>query len=78
MARASVKENKNIYQVKREELGLSREKAGELLQYITPERLERIESGKSNAHPDEVILMAEMGDLREGFVGEEGQVVFYV
>ena len=59
MARASVKENKNIYQVKREELGLSREKAGELLQYITPERLERIESGKSNAHPDAVILMAE-------------------
>ncbi len=59
MARASVKENKNIYQLKREELGLSREKAGELLQYITPERLERIESGKSNAHPDEVILMAE-------------------
>ena len=31
MARASVKENKNIYQLKREELGLSREKAGELL-----------------------------------------------
>lgn len=59
MARASVKENKNIYQRKREELGLSREKAGELLRYITPERLERIESGKSNAHPDEVILMAE-------------------
>ena len=59
MARASVKENKTIYQVKREELGLSREKAGELLRWITPERLERIESGKSNAHPDEVILMAE-------------------
>ena len=59
MARASVKENKTIYQLRREELGLSREKAGELLQYITPERIERIESGKSNAHPDEVVLMAE-------------------
>lgn len=59
MARASVKENKTIYQLKREELGLSREKAAELLQYITPERIERIESGKSNVHPDEVLLMAE-------------------
>ncbi|MBQ4511546.1 MAG: helix-turn-helix transcriptional regulator [Anaerolineaceae bacterium] len=59
MARASVKENKTIYQLKREELGLSREKAAELLQYITPERIERIESGKSNVHPDEVMLMAE-------------------
>lgn len=59
MARMSVRENKNIYQLKREELGLSREKAAEILQYITPERLERIESGKSGAHPDEVILMAE-------------------
>ncbi len=59
MARASVKENKTIYQLKREELGLSREKAAELLQYLTPERIERIESGKSNVHPDEVMLMAE-------------------
>lgn len=59
MARASVKENKTIYQVKREELGLSREKAAEQLRYITPERIERIESRKTNANPDEVVLMAE-------------------
>ena len=59
MARASVKENKSIDQLKREELGLSREKAAELLQFITPERIERIESGKAGAHPDEVVLMAE-------------------
>lgn len=59
MGRASVKENKKIYQLKREELGLSREKAAELLQYITPERIERIESRKSNASPDEVVLMAD-------------------
>ena len=49
MARASTKENKSLYQQKREELGLSREKAAELLRFITPERIERIESGKSNA-----------------------------
>ena len=59
MARVSVKENKTVYQVKREELGLSREKAADLLRWITPERIERIESGKSNPHPDEVVLMAE-------------------
>lgn len=59
MARISSKEKKTIYQQKREELGLSREKAAELLRFISPERIERIESGKSNAHPDEVVLMAE-------------------
>lgn len=32
MGRASIKENKNVYQLKREELGLSREKASELLE----------------------------------------------
>jgi transcriptional regulator with XRE-family HTH domain len=59
MARTSIKENKSVYQQKREELGLSREKAAELLGFITRERIERIESGKSYAHPDEVVLMAE-------------------
>ena len=58
MARVSVKTNKSIYQLKREELGLSREKASELLDGIPPERIERIESGKFSAHPDEVIMMA--------------------
>ncbi len=59
MARASTKDNKTIYQQKREALGLSREKAGELLEVIPPERIERIESGKFTAHPDEIIVMAE-------------------
>lgn len=59
MARASTKQNKTIYQRRREELGLSREKASELLAGIPPERIERIESGKFTAHPDEVIEMAE-------------------
>ena len=58
MARASTKEKKTIYQTRREELGLSREKASELLEFMTPERIERIESGKFTAHPDEVVLMA--------------------
>ena len=59
MARTSTKANKTVYQLKREELGLSREKASELLGGIAPERIERIESGKFTAHPDEVVVMAE-------------------
>lgn len=59
MARASMKEHKTVYQTRREELGLSREKASELLETIPPERIERIESGKYTAHPDEIILMAD-------------------
>ncbi len=59
MGRASTRENKNKYQLIREELGLSREKASELLETIMPERIEKIESGKSLPRPDEVITMAE-------------------
>ena len=59
MGRVSTKENKSIYQRIREEKGLSREKASELLECITPERLERIENSKFDAKPDEIMTMAE-------------------
>lgn len=59
MARASTKENKNIYQLTRERLKLTREAAGELLESIPPERIERIESERSLPHPDEVLLMSD-------------------
>ena len=59
MGRASTKENKNKYQLLREELGLSREKASELLEVISPERLEKIENEHSAPHPDEVLLMSQ-------------------
>lgn len=59
MGRVSVKENKNLYQLRREELGLSREKASELLESMPAERIEKIESEKSLPHPDEVLLMSE-------------------
>lgn len=59
MARASTKENKNIYQQLREEQKWSRDKASQELGTIPPERIERIESGRFNAHPDEVVLMTE-------------------
>ena len=59
MPRVSTIEDKTPYQIRREELGLSREQASELLEVITPERIERIESRKYIAHPDEVLIMAE-------------------
>ena len=43
MARISTKENKNIYQQIREDLQLSREAASELLQFIGPDRIEKID-----------------------------------
>ena len=52
MAGVSTKENKNIYHK-------TREAASELLESISPERIEKIENEKSTAHPDEVMLMSE-------------------
>ena len=59
MARRSTKENKNPYQTTREHLGLTREAAGELLETIAPERIEKIENERSLPHPDEVLCMAQ-------------------
>ena len=53
------KENKNKYQLAREELGLSREKASELLEIIPPERIEKIENQRSVPHPDEVLILSQ-------------------
>ena len=59
MARVSTKENKNIYQLTREGLKLSREAASELLESIPPERIEKIENERSLPHPDEVLVMSD-------------------
>ena len=59
MARASTKENKNIYQTTREGLKLTREAASELLETMTPERIEKIENERVLPHPDEVLLMSD-------------------
>ena len=59
MARVSTKENKNIYHKTRESLQLTREAASELLESITPERIEKIENERSLPHTDEVLVMAE-------------------
>lgn len=59
MARISTKKDKNIYQQTRENLELSRENASDLLEWISPERIERIENEKSTPNPDEVLQMAD-------------------
>lgn len=58
MPRKSVKANKNMYFKSRENAGLTREKASELMEFISDDRIERIESEKSAPHPDEVLAMA--------------------
>ena len=59
MPRRSVKTNKNLYFRSREKAGLSREKASELIGFMSDDRIERIESEKSEPHPDEILAMAE-------------------
>lgn len=65
MGRKSTKDNKNIYQEIRESLDLTREKASELLEFISSDRIEKIESEKSNARPEEILKMAEVYDKPE-------------
>lgn len=59
MGRKSTKENKNIYQVSRENCALTREAAADRMMYMSADRIEKIESEKSLPHPDEILLMAE-------------------
>lgn len=58
MGRVSIKENKTPYQLSREAMGYSREKASEELGWISAERIEKIENEKSLPHPDEVLEMS--------------------
>ena len=59
MGRKSTRENKNIYQLSRENAGLSRESAAEALVFISSDRIEKIEYETSAPHPDEVLAMAD-------------------
>lgn len=59
MGRKSTKENKNIYQMSREAASLTREAAAEKLKFISSDRIEKIESKKSQPHPDEILAMAD-------------------
>lgn len=59
MGRRSTKENKNIYQTSREDAGLTREDAAELMEFVSSDRIEKIESEKSAPHPEEILAMAD-------------------
>ncbi len=59
MGRKSTKENKNIYFLSREEAGLTREQASELMGFISASSIERIENEKVTVHPEDVVAMAE-------------------
>lgn len=59
MGRKSTKEDKTIYQIHREKLGLSRDQASELLVHVSSDRLNSIETKGSLIRPDEVLVMSE-------------------
>ena len=61
MGRKSIKTNKNIYQVLREELGWSREEAESRMNgLMTADRIAKIEGNKSQPYPMEVLNMSEV------------------
>ena len=59
MGRKPTKENKNIYQISRENAELTRDAAAEQLEFISSDRIEKIENEKSLPHPDEILAMAD-------------------
>lgn len=58
MGRKSTKENKKLYQIVREDRGLTREKASEIMDTLSAEKIEKIENDKVNVSPEDVIEMA--------------------
>ena len=65
MGRRSTKEDKNIFFRSRENLGLTREEASELLEWISSDRIEKIENERDTPRPDEVLAMAEKYNIPE-------------
>ncbi len=59
MGRKSTKENKNIYQTSRENAGLTRDAAAEIMEYISADRIEKIENKNALPHPDEILAMTD-------------------
>ena len=59
MGRKSTRENKNVYQTSREAAGLTREAASEAMEYISSDRIEKIEYETSLPQPEEVLAMAD-------------------
>lgn len=58
MGRKSIREDKTRWQLSRERAGFTRETASEQLAFITEDRIEKIESGRSPVRPEEVLAMS--------------------
>jgi len=59
MGRTSTKEDKSIYQLTREECGLTREKASDKIGFMSPDRIEKIENAKVSVQPEDILALAE-------------------
>lgn len=61
MGKKSVKENKNMYQLAREEAELTRAAVEDITDGVLKEnRIEKIENGTLNAYPEDVLKMAQV------------------
>ncbi|MCR5674629.1 MAG: helix-turn-helix domain-containing protein [Lachnospiraceae bacterium] len=58
MGRRSGREDRSIYLQCREEAGMTRAQASEALEFISESRLEKIETGKTPAQPEDILAMA--------------------
>lgn len=58
MGRKSIKEDKSIYFKAREDAGLTRAQASELIGTMSESRLEKIETGKTSIYPEDVVDLA--------------------
>ena len=59
MGRKSTRDHKTVYQLSREEAGLSREAAAEAMIFLSSDRIEKIEYETSAPHPEEILAMAD-------------------
>lgn len=58
MGKKSIREDKSVYFESREQAGLTRAQASEILGTISESRLEKIETGKTAIYPEDVVDMA--------------------
>ena len=58
MGRRSIKKDKSVYMLAREQQGFTREKASDEIDGITPSRLEKLETGKIMMQPEDVVMLA--------------------
>lgn len=59
MGKKSIKKDKNIYFQSREDAGLTRAQASEIMGFISESKLEKMENEKTTVQPEDVVAMAE-------------------